>query len=148
MGVVVGLCVVNIGLMALVLFRAAPPRGDGPPGVPPEDRPRQLIIQKLSFDQSQVAKYDELIQKHRDTIRQLERKIMDTKNQLYHTLADGSPGAKDTLVAQLGALQKEIEMAHYRHFADIKNICRSDQQKKFTELTKELAEYFRPHREH
>lgn len=144
MGVIVGLCVVNIGLMAFILFKSQDPQRTGPPGMPPEDRPRHLIIQKLSFNDQQVAAYDELIYAHRDTIRQLERKIMDTKNKLYGTLVNG--GAKDTLVAELAALQQQIETVHYNHFIDIKKLCRPEQQQKFNELTRELAEYFRPHK--
>lgn len=142
MGVVVGLCIVNIGLMAFILFRSQAPHPP-PPGMPPEDRPRFLIIQKLSLDKEQVAKYDELIAAHRQTVRQLERQMMDTKNKLYSTLQSAS-ATKDSLVNKLGALQEQMETVHYNHFLDIKKICRPDQQQKFNELTTELAEYFRP----
>jgi len=140
MGVVVGLCIVNIGLMGFILFRSQP--HPLPPGMPPEDRPRHLIIQKLSLDKEQVAKYDELIAAHRDAVHKLEMQIMDSKNKLYSTLVSGAE--KDSLVSRLGNLPQQMETVHYNHFLDIKKLCRPDQQQKFHELTTDLAEYFRP----
>src|SRR6201989_959576 len=136
MGVVVGLCIVNIGLMAFILLGSGTRPPDGPPGMPPEDRPRQLIIQKLNFNKAQVEKYDALIAMHRDTVRRLERAIMEAKNKLYTTLSN-SGGSKDSLVQQLGTLQRQMEMVHYNHFLDIKKLCTADQQGNFNELTKE-----------
>lgn len=143
MGVIVGLCVVNIGLMAFILFKTQGPQRHSPPGMPPEDRPRHLIIQKLSFDDEQVAKYDELIQAHRDTIRKLDRNIMEVKNAFYNTLVTNI--SNERMLQALGSLQQNIEAVHYNHFRDIQQLCRPDQQQKFNELTKDLAEYFRPH---
>ena len=143
MGIVVGLCVVNIGLMAFILLRSQGGPPPPPPGMPPEDRPRFLIIQKLSFDKEQVTKYDELISAHREAVRKLETQMMDVKNQLYGTLTAENAN-KDSLVHRLGNLQEQMETVHYNHFLDIKKICRPDQQQKFNELTTELAQYFRP----
>src|SRR5829696_5446332 len=106
MGLVIGLCVINIGLMAFVLFRTAPP--SHPPGIPPEDRPRQLIIEKLGLDKEQVLQYDRLITSHRESVRQLDGKIMNAKNQLYRTLVTDA-SVKDSLIDQLSALQRQVE---------------------------------------
>lgn len=133
MGLVVGLCIVNIGLMAFILFR---------PPVMHDERPRELIIQKLNFDKEQVAQYDKMISAHRDSVHSLERQIHDAKNQLYGSLVRGT--LKDSLMSKLGELQQRIEMVHYNHFMDIKKLCRAGQQQQFNELTTELADYFRP----
>ena len=136
MGVVVGLCIVNIGLMGFILFRPAintPPvmvrRGvPGPPGMMPEERPRQLIIQKLNFSREQVIEYDKLIEAHRDSIHTLEKQIRNAKNQLYSTLVPGTIAEKDQLVRRLGELQQRMESVHYNHFLEIKKLCRDKQQ--------------------
>ena len=44
--------------------------------------PRQLIISKLDFDNNQVVKYDQLIQGHQKSIRNLDKKIHDKKSTL------------------------------------------------------------------
>lgn len=143
MGLVIGLCVINIGLMAFVLFRTGPPPHPG--GMRPEDRPRQLIIEKIGFDQQQVTQYDQLITEHRTTVRKLEAQIMEAKNNLYHTLVENT-SAKDSIINGLTSLQQRVETTHYNHFLDIKKICRADQQDEFNQLTTELADYFRPHK--
>lgn len=148
MVVVVGLCLVNIGLMAFIFFRQPPgppgPDMHGPPGMHPEDRPRHLIIQKLAFNEAQVRQYDTLIEAHRASVRKLEDSIRNTKNELYATLNGNGSAAKDSLVVKLGLLQQQMEQIHYSHFEDIKKICTPQQLQQFKELTAELAAYFRP----
>lgn len=149
MAIVVGLCLVNIGLMAFIFFRqpaAGGPEMHGPPGIRPEDRPRHLIIKRLDFDEAQIMQYDTLIEAHRASVRTLEDSIRSAKNQLYATLNNDGAAAKDSLVAKLGLLQRQMELVHYSHFEDIKKICRPNQLERFKELTADLAAYFRPGR--
>lgn len=147
MVIVVGLCLINIGLMAFIFFHRPPPPGPdmhGPPGIHPEDRPRHLIIKRLDFDEAQIMQYDTLIEAHRSSVRKLEDSIRTTKNQLYATLNENGDAAKDPLVAKLGSLQRQMELVHYSHFGDIKKICKPNQLQRFKELTADLAAYFRP----
>jgi periplasmic protein CpxP/Spy len=147
MAIGVGLCLLNIGLMAFIFFRQPPTPGPdmhGPPGIRPEDRPRHLIIKRLDFDEAQVRQYDTLIEAHRAAVRKLEDSIRTTKNQLYATLNQDGTAAKDPLVATLGSLQRQMELIHYSHFEDIKKLCRPDQLQRFKELTADLSAYFRP----
>lgn len=144
--IVIGLCLVNIGLMAFILSQPpGPPSGmPGPPGMHPEERPRRLIIEKLDLDKQQVTAYDQLIESHRGAVRNIEDSMRTTKNQLYATLNQSNAALKDSLVARLASLQQQIEMVHYSHFEDIRKLCRPDQLKLFQELTADLAAYFRP----
>lgn len=147
MVIVVGLCLVNIGLMAFIFFRQPPMPGDemhGPPGIQSEDRPRHLIIKRLDFDEAQVRQYDTLIEAHRAAVRNLEDSIRTAKNQLYATLNENGAIAKNSLVAKLASLQQQMELVHYSHFEDIKKLCRPDQVQRFKELTADLSAYFRP----
>lgn len=148
MVIVVGLCLINIGLMAFIFFRQPPGPPDremhGPPGMHPEDRPRHLVIQKLDFDAAQIRQYDTLIEAHRAAVRNLEDSIRAAKNELYATLNGNDGAAKDALLAKLGSLQQQMELIHYSHFEDIKKLCSPQQLEKFKELTADLAAYFRP----
>ena len=148
MVIVVGLCLINIGLMAFIFFRQPPPpprpEMHGPPGIHPEDRPRHLIIKRLDFDEAQIMRYDTLIEAHRSSVRKLEDSIRTAKNQLYATLNEDGSALKDSLVVKLGSLQRQMELVHYSHFEDIKKLCRPNQLQRFKELTGDLAAYFRP----
>lgn len=139
---VVGLLLINVGLLAFLLVNK--------PGPPPDagsqlgDKgPKQVIIEKLDLNPEQIAAYGRLIDGHRNTIQKLTGKVRTTRNKLYATLADDTSGA-DSLITQLGLLQIAIETTHYRHFAEIRKLCRPNQLGKFRQLTSELSSYFGP----
>jgi len=143
---VLGLLLLNFGTLAF-LFLNKPPHPPMGPG-PGEEGPKRIIIERLGFDKEQVAQYEQLIDEHRKTIRELDGQIRETKNNLYATLSSASQSNKDSLQTRLGEIQKQIETTHYSHFADIKKLCRPDQLKKFDELTRDLARFFAPGRNH
>ncbi|MBI3135152.1 MAG: hypothetical protein HYZ14_10810 [Bacteroidetes bacterium] len=132
---VIGLIVINLALIAFILFRKPPHRNP--------DGPRNEIIEKLHFDDTQVAAYDLLIKDHRSSIRTAEDKIMQLKNELYGMLSDTlNTARKDSLIWELCNVQKTIEETHYAHFEAIRTLCNPDQQDEFELLTRELAELF------
>ena len=139
-----GMLLVNFGLLGLLLLIE--------PGNPPEAAGRQfdedgqknVIIEKLAFTSEQVTAYDPLIDGHKAAILTLTDKARHTRSKLYATLANDTEVGADSLINQLGTLQVKIETVHYKHFVGIKKLCRADQQKKFRDLTRELAGYFEP----
>jgi len=139
---VIGLLIMNLAVIGFLFLRKPPMRE--PSHIPPEDRPKMIIIERLHFDKDQVSQYEQLISQHRNMIRKLEEGIRNTKNSLYSTLAEGSVLNKDSLENKLGDFQKQIEETHYSHFADIKKLCKPDQVNYFNDLTVDLARFFAP----
>ena len=140
---VIGLLAVNLGILG-ILFLRKPPMEAGPPMR--GEGPRKIIIERLHFDKDQVTQYEQLITQHQEKIRNLDREIRKTKNDLYSTLADGPVMNKDSLQNKLGEIQKQIEAAHYDHFTEIKKLCKPEQVKYFNDLTTDLAKFFAPGR--
>ncbi|TAH39914.1 MAG: hypothetical protein EYC69_12470 [Bacteroidetes bacterium] len=129
------LLVLNLSLISLLLFKK-PPRPEGP---------RNLIIERLAMDENQVSAYDELIKMHQDQIRLADLQIIKLKKTLYSTLHSDSVGdLKDSLIYKLADAQSKIEEIHYKHFIDIKKLCKPDQIPRFELLTQDLANYFSP----
>ena len=141
---VMGMLLVNFGLLSLLLLIE--------PGNPPEEAGRRfdedgqknVIIEKLAFTPEQVTAYDPLIDGHKAAIQTLTDEARHIRSKLYATLANDTKSGADSLINQLGTLQVNIETVHYSHFAEIKKLCRADQQEKFRDLTNELSGYFRP----
>jgi Spy/CpxP family protein refolding chaperone len=98
----------------------------------------------LHFDANQQKEYGQLIEWHRRKIRQLEDSIRVSKNELYMLLNDDKidEKAKVTLINQIALFQKQIEATHFKHFEDIKKLCKPEQQVYFNELTEELGRLF------
>jgi periplasmic protein CpxP/Spy len=111
--------------------------------IPPHERPREIVIKKLRLDEEQVHKYDEMIREHRRLIGEKEQGIFELKSALYKDLgAKDNDVRLDSISDKISVLQKEIEKIHYRHFQDIRSLCRPDQMGSFNELTLEIAEIF------
>lgn len=104
--------------------------------------PKLIIIDKLEFDKAQVAKYELLIQKHRTTIKGLNNAVSETKKKLYESLKNETLMDQDSLIDKIASLQREIETTHYKHFIEIRGLCKPSQIQKFNDLTQDLANYF------
>lgn len=111
-------------------------------------QPKHIIIERLNFDEKQIAKYDELIKKHQLKIRKRDRKMMDLKRELYHQLINERSIIVDSLTNEIAITQKQIEEIHFKHFKDIQNICKTEQKEAFEELSFELARIFNRHKKH
>jgi hypothetical protein len=132
---VVGLLVSNIALVSFLCFNH--------PGRPNQEGPRNILIEKLSFDKQQVIEYDKLIHWHRGEIKNAEDQMMIQKSRLYRTLQnDSGASTKDSLINEIAKVQLHIEQIHYKHFSDIRKLCKPEQMSAYNELTAHLAEYF------
>jgi periplasmic protein CpxP/Spy len=135
------LIVINIVLIAFILFRPnALPKGE-------RERPREIISEKLKFDDQQMTQFDAAIKSHRENIKNENEQMGDLKMNLYATLKHNEQSTdKDSLMKAINAIQLRIEHIHYKHFEDIKAICKPEQQKMYDELCLEMSEFFSPPR--
>ena len=140
---IIGLLLINLATLGFVFLN-----GPKPGGMPHEGRPlpKDIIIDKLHFDANQQKEYEKLIRWHRGKIDQLDDSIRQTKNTLYSGLteSDTNTKTKDSLIALLNTYQKQVEETHFKHFEDIKKLCKPEQQEDFKALTTELSRIFAP----
>lgn len=123
----------------LVVFIASKPKD----GRPDPDRPKRMVIEKLHFDEQQVAEYQVLIDEHRRQIRELDQQIIALKNELYsHLTEEDNKAFSDSLTAEIAKVQERIEQVHFAHFTDIKKLCKGNQQGDFEALSQELTKIF------
>jgi periplasmic protein CpxP/Spy len=106
--------------------------------------PRDIIIERLQFDEAQVIAYDLLIEDHRAAIRDLDRQIMDARNAIYAGLTKESGTDSDALLGQIARIQQQVEKTHVLHFADIHDLCSEEQKPLFEDMARDLAAYFSP----
>lgn len=107
--------------------------------------PRKMIIEKLHLDKQQQEQFELLVEKHIDKIKEFDKEIQQTKENLYTQLSLPKVDVKikDSLITSLGDLQKQIETARFNHFKNIRKICNTPEQKEdFKELTVELSKMF------
>jgi protein CpxP len=123
-------------LLGVYLHRPHHPHNEG--------GPKKFIIEKLGLDEAQTKTYDIIIKQHRSSIKSIENNIRKNKDVLFTLLKEDDVTKKDSIITNLGALQMEIESAHYIHFEAIKKICNDEQLERFDDLTKELGRLFSP----
>jgi len=130
---IIGLLISNVVLITFLVL--------GHPSFQRPAPPAEIIIERLSLDQSQVEAYRALIVDHQSQVVDIDAQIGDVRAQLYTALNTESQ-ANPALIAQLTALETEAEKAKLDHFRDIKALCTPEQTPKFQVLTKELGEIF------
>lgn len=137
---VLGLLLINIGLVFLVFFNKPPhpkfKKGEGP---------RAYIIEELNLDEAQIEQYNALIEAHKATFKTLNQKVEKIRFEVYTGITNGQTIVeRDSLIQQLGDYQEAIERLHSAHFSDLKAICRADQEEAFTALMGEVADLLQP----
>lgn len=140
---IIGLLLINLATLVFVFLN-----GPKPGGMPHEERhqPKAIIIDKLHFDTNQQKEYEKLILWHRGKIDELDSAIRETKNELYSILGEEKidNNAKTRLITRLNQYQKQVEETHFKHFEDIKKLCKPAQKEEFEALTEELSRIFAP----
>lgn len=133
--IAIGLLVSNLVLVGFMLFKKPKhPMGEGP---------KKIVIEKLHFDDKQVEQYEAIIQEHQKKIRTSDDEILKYKNALYSTLTkQNNAMERDSLISQIANQQAEVENIHYKHFLEMKALCKPEQQKYFEALTQEIATLF------
>jgi len=105
--------------------------------------PKSIIIDKLNFDKEQIKQYDLYIQQHRKAIKENETAIKKLRSNLYTQLKYKLDTTKiDCLIGFISKQQGVAEHINYKHFIEIKNLCKPSQQKDFNELTNEIVSLF------
>ncbi|WP_310558924.1 hypothetical protein [Flavobacterium sp.] len=134
---VIALLVLNLATIGFVVSK---------PGAGNRAEPREIIIEKLHLDENQQKEYEQLIDWHRGQINELDEKIRETKKELYAQLLKNQieKKTKDSLITTIAVYQKQIEATHFKHFQDIKKLCRKDQLQNYIDLTAELSRLFSP----
>lgn len=134
------LLIINLVLVLFIFLK--------PPLTFNRKEPKELIIERLTFDAGQIAKYEDLIAAHRHHVREKDQIIREYKHDLYGLLArDSVPQHMvDSITLSIAQFQKDIELIHFEHFMDIKALCRPDQVKYFNETSLELQRIFQPPR--
>lgn len=131
---VIGLLLLNLATLSFLFLN--PPGGN-------HHKPQEIIIDKLHFDENQQKQYKHIIEWHSHRINDLDDKFKTTKENLYQLLAQNvDEKKKDSLISVLANYQREIEITHFKHFQEIKKICRKDQLQDYNDLTSELSKIF------
>lgn len=103
----------------------------------PKKSPREHMIEKLrkevGFSDQQIAQYEDLSNKHKESMKPLFDDIHNTKDSLYKLLQQPVP--PDSLfnhyLYMIGERQKIIDQKIFAHFLSLKQLCTPEQVPKY-----------------
>lgn len=143
------LVLMNIASLATVWFQQRYHPGPlPPPGGPPQDRIGMFLEHELGLTAAQAAAFKNLQKEHFQKTKALHDRIRDLKHELFNELAVAAPDTQkaESLTAEIGARQQELEKNTFYHFLALKRLCTPEQQKKLEQLFDELFRIIDPER--
>ncbi len=130
----VSLAILNVALCVGILFRNQKNNMQRP------ERPDEFIISKLHFSDKQVHEFEELRDRHHDSVIVLQDEGRKLRTALFDNLknANKTEAQVDSLMGAIGNNQKQIEYVTYRHFRQLREICNEEQKKIFDNIIEEI----------
>lgn len=136
--IIVALLLVNIMLLVTLYV--------GKPAQNQFNRPKELIIEKLGFEEMQISHFEGLVVEHFTEVRTVQSEIRAYKQEINSDLLLENPEMNDSLNNLLSNCFKKMEELHFKHMRDIKDICNPEQKLIFNKMVPELGEIFGPRR--
>jgi hypothetical protein len=127
--VIVVLVVVNVVTLGFMFFR-----GSGgfplPGGHPPV---ASFLIHELKLDKKQVKAYSKMHQDHHRNKNAYQRQLAIAREVFFRGLSTGDTSN----IAGVTAVQRQMEWNTFRHFRELRALCRPDQQQRFDKVIQE-----------
>ncbi|HYC86497.1 MAG TPA: hypothetical protein VEB86_14795 [Chryseosolibacter sp.] len=114
----------------------------------PRQRVDEIIIDRLQLHGDQIERFEELKHAHRAEVASAHDSIRMLKKILIVGLKTSLPDAKqaERVAAAISNQHKRIELATFRHFNSLRELCNARQKRLFDEFIQEIAMALdRPH---
>ncbi len=105
------------------------------------------LAEKLKFDDEQKEALKKLGQEHKEKMKSLGEEIKKLHDELFNLLKDSQPDQTkaDSLIALIAENRKKMDTAVFNHLTDIKNLCKTDEQRKlFGEFIDDMSKMHGP----
>jgi len=93
----------------------------------------RILKDSIGFDEAQLKMYDSMGNTHKEVMKPLFMTIQARKDSFYKLLME--PEAGDTIrksyLDKIAGDQRNIDESIYRHFSELRKICKPDQTTRF-----------------
>jgi periplasmic protein CpxP/Spy len=102
----------------------------------PKKSPREYMIEKLrgevGFSDQQITQYEQLSDKHKESMKPLFESMRQAKDSLYKLLLQQpSDSLVNHYLDRIGEKQKNIDQRIFAHFLSLKQLCTPEQLPKY-----------------
>jgi len=135
---VVFLVLINTIILAYIFILKPNPNAKPKPG--------KFIIESLELDETQISSFEQMKRDHRSQMNKLDEEYKNLLTQYLNGLKEKQVDSviNKTLEEKMAAIQIEKARITFSHFANVKSICREDQQKKLNNIVPELINVMAP----
>lgn len=136
----IALNVATLGTFWLVKER----RNDPPPQQ--QSGVVSFLVQELSFDSIQKQKLVNLVNAHRQRIREVRKNSRDAKDAFFSMLKENeiADSAIENAAKESAHYDAETDVLTFKHFRDIRNLCTPAQKEKFDQIIQQVLRMLAP----
>lgn len=139
---IIALFLLNLGTLGFLwagrLHRPVPP----PP--PPAHNAADFLAHELHFTPEQQKQFGSMRETHHQRIHAIQDSLHALREQFFDELSAPNASRADSLAAQIGRMQAEIEKLTFDHFRTIRSLCTPEQQKKFDMVIEDALKMMAP----
>jgi len=101
------------------------------------------IRQRLSLDEKQFGRYQELMEKTRGEQRTIAMELAEKRNQMMQELTREDPDSLklENLAKEIGQLHTRLKMNTMDHFRQLRSICRPEQRDALNRLMINMSKH-------
>ncbi|TAH04977.1 MAG: periplasmic heavy metal sensor [Sphingobacteriales bacterium] len=113
---------------------------------PPQSSANSFIIKELSLTPQQQQQYAQLWQQFQQQLRQLRAADKQLHHQYFDLLKQAPQDTTviDSVINKISLQRRQMEMALYNHFKQLRQLCTAEQQQKFNQLIDEIMHRMNP----
>jgi periplasmic protein CpxP/Spy len=139
---VVALFVLNLLTLGFMVLRPTPPMPPGGRPGPGMNDPGSIIADRLHLDADQREQFRQFQHERHEQLEPLNQKGGELYTEYYILLrAEQLDTARAKAVShQIGQNQQAVAQVNFRHFQQLKSICKPNQQADFQKLMGDLTE--------
>lgn len=98
------------------------------------------LKEEVGFDSTQVAKYEEMSKKHKETMKPLFTDLTHAKDSFYKLLLQPQPSdsLKNYYLHRIGEKQQMIDQRIFNHFSILRQECSEAQRPKYDSVVQDV----------
>jgi protein CpxP len=141
--IIILLVILNMSTLLMVWIGRPSHRSANRGPVSPEHekaRVEQLLKDELGFDETQTEQYLMMRQEHHKRVTSLRHEIRQLKKQMFDEVLQDNPQPmlSDSLLRLAQEKQANLEQLTFKHFLDLKKLCKPEQRDKLKLLMHEV----------
>ena len=101
---------------------------------------RNYLKDTLGFNDQQLGQFDRMREQHDENIKPLFEELRQAKVTFYTMLKDSATAdsVSNAAAVNIGEKQKQVDLAFYNHFRDVRALCTPAQQAGYDSLIQQI----------